>query len=57
MLNLDKAQLKVALYLKLLDTPDENLSEADVDLMYCLAKDEDIQQSLDQTKRDLSSAG
>lgn len=43
----NKAQLKVALYLELLKTPEEELTCREVDLMFLLAADKDIQEKLD----------
>ena len=49
--------LKLSLYLELMKTDPDTLSEDDVDLMYALAKDSDIQQVMDTNRSNLSSAG
>jgi hypothetical protein len=43
-----KAQLKVSLYLTLLKTPEDELSSGEVELMFLLAKDPDIQKVFDR---------
>lgn len=57
MLRISKPQLKLSLYLELLKAPVEELTSDEVELMYLLAKDADIQSVLDTNKRDLGAAG
>lgn len=49
----ENKQQKINLYLSLLKKSDDELTDSEIDLMYLLSKDKDIQQLLNDSLKDV----